>query len=308
MRFDGYRSLSTCAVMSFGILCAPGVHASESGQVHYPLGVNTIMNAALPGPGETGFYSYSQYYWSDRLNDGDGRSLDPNFKVEVLAEAPRIVHNWGTKIGPFFVASAAITPITHVKLQAFGRRDESTGFGDPVISPVYLYHVNKKGNFFAYFGPDIYVPIGKYDKSRLANNASHYWAVAPNASVTWLPTPKWEVSTTVYSEFNWANRATGYRSGDALSVDLAVAHRPIEALPRLKVALQGYAHKQISDDKIDGVAVPGGNRGQAFALGPQISYDIAGGRGGILLKYQREFAVENRSLGNRLWFELAFPL
>lgn len=258
--------------------------------------------------GGTGFYSYSQIYESRRLNDGEGKSIDPNFSVTVMAEAPRLVHNWGTRVGPFFVASAIITPITNVRIRAFGQRDESTGFGDPVISPVYLYHVNAKGNFFAYFGPDIYVPIGKYDKNRLATNSAHYWAIAPNASVTWLPNKKLELSTTIYSEFNWRNRATNYKTGSSASVDAAVAYRVSDKLPRLKVAVQGYAHKQFGKDKIGDAVVGDGNKGQAFALGPQVSYDIAGGRGGLLVKYQREFGVENRSLGNRFWFEVAFPL
>lgn len=281
---------------------------SEGGQTHYPVGVNTIMNAALPAPDSTGFYSYSQYYEASRLNDSNGKPIDSNFRVNVQAEAPRLVHTWNAKIGPFFVASAVITPITRVEIRAFGRHDSSVGFGDPVISPVYLYHVNKKGNFFVYFGPDIYIPVGKYDKVRLANNAAHYWAIAPNASASWLPTSRTEISTTIYSEFNWKNNASEYRSGNSIAIDAVVAYRLVSALPKVKIALQGYAQKQISNDYQNGVIVGDGNRGRVFALGPQVSYDIAGGRGGILLKWQKEFAAQNRAEGNRLWFELAFPI
>ncbi|CAN7799649.1 transporter [Paraburkholderia hospita] len=294
---------SLLAILSFS---AP-VMASENGQIHYPVGVNTIMDAALPAPGDTGFYLYTQYYDSTRFNDGNGNSLDPNFRASVYAVAPRIVHSWNQLVGPFYLSSGLIVPMTRVEVQAFGRKDTSTGFGDPVLAPIYFNYVNSTGTFFAYGGPEIYVPIGKYDKNRLANNGLHYWAVAPTVSVSWLPTPRWELSATLYPEFNFTNKDTDYRSGNTVTLDFNVAYRPLTALPKLKVALQGYAMKQYTDDQQYGEVVPGGNRGRAFGLGPQVSYDIAG-VGAVLFKYQREFGVQNRTQGNRFWFELALPL
>ncbi|AMU10866.1 hypothetical protein A2T82_31540 [Burkholderia cenocepacia] len=64
---------------------------------------------------------------------------------------------------------------------------------------------------------------------------------------------------------------------------------------------------QFSDDEIGG-AIIDGKRGRAFGLGPQISIDIAHGKGGIVLKYQREFGVRNRAQGDKFWFELAVPI
>lgn len=305
-----HKVLNNCASLSAALALGwswPAA-ASEGGQTHYPVGVDTIMNAALPGPGDTSFYSYSQDYESSYLADEDGRSLDPNFKASVQAEAFRVIHNWGKKLGPFYIVSGAIAPITRVSLTLFGRHDTSVGLSDLVISPVYLYYVNKTGSLFTYFGPDVYLPVGKYNKSRLANNGLHYWAIAPNAHVTWLPTKRLELSTTIYSEFNARNHATDYKSGSSLSADGVVAYRAFNALPKLKLAVQGYVTKQFTNDRQYGLVVGNGNKGQAFALGPQVSYDIANARGGILLKYQREFGVENRTRGNRFWFEIAFPI
>lgn len=101
--------LAIGAVAIASILPVPS-KATENGQVHYPIGVNTIMNAALPAPGETGFYLYTQYYESTRLNDGKGRSVDPNFKASVYAVVPRIVHSWNQRVGPFWLSSGAIVP------------------------------------------------------------------------------------------------------------------------------------------------------------------------------------------------------
>lgn len=282
-------------------------NATEFGQTHYPVGVNTIMNAALPPPGETGFYLYTQYYESTRLNDGNGDSIDPSFDLSVYAVAPRIIHSWDQKVGPFSLSSGAILPLTKVDLTLFGQRDVSTGLGDPVLGPIYFNYVNSTGTFFFYGGPEVYVPVGKYDKDRLANNGLNYWTISPTVSATWLPAPKWELSSTLYPEFHFKNEDTDYLSGNTVTLDFNVAYRPFAELPKLKVAVQGFALKQFTDDRQNGQTVPGGNRGQAFGLGPQVSYDIAG-VGAVVLKYQREFGVENRSRGDRLWFQLALPL
>jgi hypothetical protein len=46
----------------------------------------------------------------------------------------------------------------------------------------------------------------------------------------------------------------------------------------------------------DGVTYEGGYRGQDFAMGPQIRFDIP--NGGFALKWRHELPVENRSEGD----------
>lgn len=281
--------------------------ATESGQNHYPIGVNTIMNGALPPPGQTSFYLYTQYYHSSRLNDSHGDSIDADFQSDVLAVVPRIVHAWNQTLGPFFLSSGVLLPMSRVEVKAFGKKDISTGLGDPIVQPLYFNYANSDGSFFAHFGPEFYIPAGEYDEDRLANNGLNYWTVATNFSATWMPSRRWELSATLYPEFNFRNKDTDYRSGNTVTFDFVVAHQLLESMPRLKVGVQGFAFKQLTDDKLNGETVGDGNRGQAFGLGPQVSYDIAGPGAAVLVKYQREFGVENRSQGNRFWFELALP-
>ena len=307
MRRSIPRWLGPCLVWAFVGTASPGLSASENGQVHYPLGVNTIMNAALPGPGQTTVYHYVMHYHSTRLNDDRGKSVDPGFEADVVSWAPRVIHTWDVMVGPFSLSSSVIFPLTRVEVHAFGRKETSSGLSDPVLSPLYLYYVNASGTFFAYAGPDIYVPVGRYDRERLANNGLNHWTIAPSLNATWMPGPRWELSSTLYTEFNGRNRDTHYRSGTDMTLDFNVAYRPLASHPDLKVAVQGYAMKQLTDDDQPNSVFVNGNRGQAFAIGPQVSYDIAKGQGAVLLKYQREFAVRNRTQGQRLWFEVAIP-
>lgn len=300
--------LAHCARAAFiTTLTQHVVYATESGQVHYPLGVNTIMTAALPAPGDTQAYQYIQYYESNRLNDKNGHAIDANFHASVYAFVPRIIHTWNATVGPFNLASGLVIPFTKVQVQAFGRRDSSTGLGDIVLAPIYFTYMNPTGTFFAYGGPELSVPTGEYDKNSLANNGLNYYSFSPTINFTWLFAPRWEASIAFYSEFNTKNKDTDYRSGTSVMSDFNLAYRPFVDSQRWKFAIQGYALKQLTDDRQYGEAVNDGNRGQVFAVGPQVSYDIANGLGGIVVKYQKEFGAENRSQGNRFWFEFTAP-
>lgn len=300
------RAVLGCLAVAVSLSCE--ALASENGQTHYPVGVDTIMSGVMPAPGQTQFYLYTQHYQSDRTNDSAGRSLDPGFNVEVQAFVPRVMHTWQRRAGPFQMSSGALLPFTRVRLRAFGQEGSSTGAGDLVLFPLYLGYVNPIGTVFAYGGPVIYAPTGKYDENRLANNGLNYWSIAPTMGVTWLPHPRWELSAGANLEFNRKNSATDYRSGHSAMLDFGVGVRPLAGHPKLKIAAQGFGLVQFTDDRQHGAVVGDGNRGRAFGFGPQVSYDIAGGRGGMVLKYQREFGVENRSEGERFWFMFTVPL
>jgi hypothetical protein len=53
--------------------------------------------------------------------------------------------------------------------------------------------------------------------------------------------------------------------------------------------------------------VPGGNRGQAVAVGPFIRYHPSRDWG-ITFKWQHEYLVENRPSGNRFFLQFALKL
>ncbi|MCD7041877.1 MULTISPECIES: SphA family protein [Pseudomonas fluorescens group] len=294
-------------VASSLLLLCSSAQATEAGAVHYPIGANTIMNAVLPMPGNTALYLYVQNYHSNRLNDTKGNSIDKNFSLDVQAVAPRFLHTWEQKLGPFFMTTVVVTPMINIDVNLFGRHEKNAGFGDPSIAPIYLYYVSPGSDFFAYTGVDFYVPVGEYDEDSIANPGLNYWSASPSVNFTWLPSPRVDMSATLYAEFNAKNKATGYRSGNTATLDFGMSYRPFLSVPQVRVALQGSAFKQFTDDEQDGSDLPGGNRGQVFSFGPQVSYDLGGGAA-ILLKYQQEFKAENRPEGNKVWMQAVVPL
>ncbi len=118
--------------------------------------------------------------------------------------------------------------------------------------------------------------------------------------------PKIEVSLDARIDVNTKNHDTGYHSGNDFGLDYVVGYNPFPNLPHLQLAVNGYFFKQFSDDSLAGQRVGIGNRAQTFAAGPLIRYDI--GQGGLLLKWQHEFAVHNLPQGDRFWFQFAIPL
>jgi len=75
---------------------------------------------------------------------------------------------------------------------------------------------------------------------------------------------------------------------------------------KLSVGLNGFYYLQTTNDMQNGVRVGDGNRGLAFAVGPEIKYHL--GRVPLILKYQKELVSENRPCGNSFWFQLGVPL
>jgi hypothetical protein len=293
------------AALALASLLHLDAHAIENGQISYPVGVNTVLNGVLPPPGGTQFYNYTLYYVANKFAGSDGESLVPGFHLNAFVDAPRVIHTWGTKLGPFTLSSGAIVPIFHLHVSTPGGTGNRTALGDIILEPWLISYSNASHSFFAFFATDVAVPSGAYSVNRVANTGLNTYALMPYLSTTWFPTPAVEISTTALVEVNSPNSATHYHSGAVAVLDYLVGY---SLNNKIQIGLQGYLLKQFTDDTVNGMPVPGGGfRGQAVAIGPQIRY-MWSQAAGIVFKYQHEFAVRNRPQGERLWMELSFPL
>ena len=77
------------AALAIGITGA--AHAGETRGTAYADGAESIGVAQLPPPG-TYLLTYTNYYIADRLNDGDGDNLVPDFSLNAFANIARVVH------------------------------------------------------------------------------------------------------------------------------------------------------------------------------------------------------------------------
>lgn len=296
--------VAVCGFLGAGWVNA--AYATEGGAQHYPIGVNTIADGNLPTPGMLQMLSYSELALNPILADNSGNKSPTKFNLVVEAEAARFLYTWDVPIGPFHYTTGVVLPVVNLDLNVMGMKGHDLNVGDLDIQN-YLGYASPDHKLFYFFGLDTYLPTGHYDVSNMINTGSNYYTLAPNIDVTYNLSPQLELTAALFAEFNTTNPADNYHSGDDMDLDYGMTYRPFNELPNFGMGLQGYFYKQISDDTQNGQSVaPDGNRGQEFAIGPQFRYDIP--FGGFLLKYQQEYAVENRPRGEKIWFQFAMPL
>ncbi|MEM5372404.1 transporter [Paraburkholderia azotifigens] len=287
------------------------VHATEGGGSNYPVGVNTLLSGIQPAPGSH-IYIYLQAYEATTFegNNGNPSSSVANFSLHAQAAAFRLSHVWRdvTFLGATLESRTNIPFVNldlhfdaHTPKGTVYKSGRATGLSDLTIGPLFLgWHL---GNLHQVLGLEFFVPSGGYDPNKVANPGRNYYSMQPNYAVTWLPTPRVELSARALYSVNSVNHATDYHSGNEFIVDYNAGFR---FTPMWQIGVSGYFYKQITDDTQHGQVVNGnGNRGQAVAVGPSIAYGSR--RFSVALKYQREMLVRNRPEGNRFWLQMYMP-
>lgn len=292
------------SVISGAILLAAGYPVSalaeENGGFIYPIGADTVAPGILPPRAGNYFFHYTALYNADQTNDrnGDPRAI-PNYDLSITGNAERWLRVWDQKIAGGSLVTQVIVPWATVDVTAGPVADERTTLGDVSVGAFVAWHSPK---WHAWVGPNIYFPTGVYDADRAANVGRNYVAASLQGGVSHFVTDKIDVGVKGYIGVNAENPDTNYTSGAAAVLEYSAAYR---INPTWRVGINGYYYDQFTDDKIDGQAVPGGNQGRTFAVGPMVQYNR--GRFTGVIKYQGETFAENRAQGGRLWFQAFVP-
>lgn len=276
--------------------------ADENGAAHYPTGTNTVEPALMPPVDGSLWLNYLTFYTADRFNNANGSSAVPGYLVNGGAEAARLLHTW-TSIDGVGWTSGIVIIANEADLRVPHRTGSGGGLGDLVIQPVLLSAAF--GDLHVLGGFDVTLPTANYSKTKLVNPGLNYTTVAPQASLTWLPTREFELSLFAVAGLNSKNAQTQYASGNYLDVDYAIGFRPFPALKALQLSVVGYWFEQLTDDELNGNPYLGGHRSKVFAVGPQVRYQFA--KGGIALKWLHETSAENRPRGERFQLQFAVP-
>lgn len=277
--------------------------ATENGASVYPVGVETGMPGMTPPPGVTMFEEFNTTYQANQLLGGNGQSLVPDFHLSVYAYAPKVVHNWGVHVLGGTLVSAFAVPLLNMRLQLPNGVSDKTGLGNPELGVAYVAY--NMGSWHWWYGLDVYTPAwSAYNKNDALNIGQHYFATAPIFAFTYLPDHgMMEISSKVQYMVNYDNHATNYHSGDEFTWEYAGMHNVTK---RLAIGVQGYYYQQLTDDRRNGMMVANGNRGRDFAMGPQVRLHL--GHLALIVKYQKDMLVQNRTRGNQVWIEFGVPL
>jgi hypothetical protein len=286
------------------MLMGSGVFATEGGGSAYPHGAEGFMAGALPPPGQY-FINYMLYYGANDFYDNSGNAMPIKFDLNVFVEAMRFINVTDKKILGGNWTQHIFIPLVNMDVDTPGGHDDAFGFGDIIVNPFILGWHTPSWHVAA--GVDTFLPVGKYDKSDIANLGRNYWTIEPAVAVTWLNQAGYEVSAKFMYDFNLENNSTDYDSGDEFHMDYAVGKH----LGAWTLGLGGFYYQQITGDDgtvmtLGGPVDAGDNKGQQFAWGPMVSYQYKGMS--FVLKYQEEIETENRPEGGRVWFKFITAL
>lgn len=285
----------------FTMFCGASTLAAEGGLSNFPYGAQTTYAAFVPAPGTNAFYGYSLYL-NAGVRDDEGDKVH-GVNVEVLAFAPRFLHTWQSTLFDWKVTSGALTEILYADVEVPGAQDQDLGPTLVGLEPLNLSRTVGDWTFFQ--GVLVYLPLGTYQPDKLANSNVNYRSYAYQASVTWIPTPRFEASLNGAIEFKDENKKTHYESGPQASITFGTGYKPV-AGSKWDVGVSGYYTDGLADDEQNGTTVAGGGRTRKFAIGPKLVYWLSPAAA-IVAQWHHELLSENGTRGDLFWLECALP-
>lgn len=301
------------------IVClGPIPGASAYDQPALNLGFTSFLDGGPPaGPGVY-LTQYFQFYTSGRFKDADGNRLLPSAAGESLkayiflsqfiyqSDQPVL---FGGKWGLDFILPFVATDLSY-SIQGPFPADNRAGVGDLLIGPFIQWDpvMGSNGPIFMHrIEAQVIFPTGQYDNTKEINPGSNYLSFDPYWAATYFITPRWNFDTRIHWLWNGENNdpnrafagAEDTQAGQAVHLNFSSAYEVLEK--RLRLGVNGYYLKQITDSQVNGRDLPG--REQVLGLGPGLVYHWSPNTHFFVNVYF-ETAVENRAEGQRYNFRL----
>jgi hypothetical protein len=279
------------------------------------LGFTSFLDGAPPsGPG---WYAqqYLQFYRNARIKDGDGdsqslptpaglrkASLDAAIGItQILYQSDQKLlfgGRWGMNLMLPYVAFDLDPDNGPIRANSANLGDLLVGpflQWDPIMGPDGPRFVNR-------IELQMLLPTGAYDADDAINPGSNVFSFNPYWAATFFATPKWTVSWRLHYLWNAKNEdpfvltgADDSQAGQAIHLNLTSAY---EVVPqRLRLGVNGYFLKEISDKKLDGDSVRN-SREQVFGIGPGLVYHLTP-HDHLFFNAYWETDAENRPEGSR---------
>ena len=318
MSEDPMRIFLLCVTV-FLLALANGARADESGTSFWLPGQMGSF-AALPGdPG----WSLPLVYYHTKADASASKAFEIGGRVDVglkaradlFIAAPTYVFSSPVAGGQASVGVTALLGRVNAGIDATligpgggvlsgAQSDTLNGVGDlyPTASLKWNRGVH---NFMVYAMGG--VPVGSYDKNRLANLGTNHWSLDGGGGYTYLDQKSGhEFSAVLGFTKNFENEDTHYKNGVDGHLDWAASQFLSE---QVHVGLVGYVYKQLTGDSGSGAQL-GDFKSQVAAVGPQIGYFFKVGdqKWYANLKGYYEFDAKNRPEGWNVWLTLAIPL
>jgi hypothetical protein len=300
-----------CFLVGF-VLASPAQAYKDLPEVN--LGFTSFLDGGPPaGPGFY-FTQYLMYWNSDKFLDDDGDRLLPDAANEDLKawislsqfiyqsdRALLLGGKWGLDV---------IVPYVWLDLNVDispGPEDNGSGLGDILVGPYLQWDpiMGANGPIFMHrIEFQLIFPTGKYDSDKELDPGNNAFCFNPYWAATLFVTPRWTASWRLHYLWNAEQDdpereyagADDIQAGQAIHLNFASAY---EVLPkRLRLGVNGYYLKQITDTEVDGHDMSD-SKEQVFAIGPGAVYHFSQDDH-LFFNTYFETAAENRPEGYRL--------
>lgn len=290
-------------------IAASGAQAYDLPVVN--LGLTSFLDGGLPaGPGWY-LQQYYQNYSADRLRDRNGDRIGlPKTELDYQVAVTQVSYLSNLRLGNASLGLNAVLPIVTKMDVDDGLNNAALkaqdGVGDVLIGPFI--------QFDPIMGPDgprfvhrielqVNLPTGEYSDKRDINPGNNAVSFNPYWAATYWFNPKWSASVRAHYLYNFRNDDPGYAFGDVSDIQAGQALHANFATeyavtPQLRLGINGYWLKQISDTKVDGHEVSG-RREKVWAIGPGAMYSFSQDDHLVVNAYFEQ-DVENRPDGSRL--------
>jgi len=293
-----------------------GVHADEGGVAFWLSGQYASLAAIPATPGWS--QPLQAYRYDGKAPDGGQIPVGDSLTLGLQSRAPLLfaqpTYAPQTKVlGGQLALGVGMgfgnnTTLADIAISARGtvcdRSDSVWGVADlyPIASLAWASGVH---NAMGYVTGDI--PVGAYDRTRLANIGIGHAAIDAGAGYTYLdPKTGREFSAVAGLTYNWENKDTRYKNGVDSHLDWA-ASQFLSARWQLGVA--GYVYYQLTGDSGAGAKL-GPFKSRVGAIGPELGYvfTVGGKTAYANLRGYWEFEAKNRLEGYALFATLVIPL
>jgi hypothetical protein len=296
------------AVPAFGAVAC----ASEFGISTYRPGLMDLFAGYLGPPGTTLVKTYFMFQDASAQVVTQHGGIEANSHTLSYTSAlftahitriPVLGSYWGFGTITQLRISSQSLRVAPVGVAVSPQTSVAGGLGDLIVLPVMLnwnwrqFHLTTALAFYA--------PTGSYDRERIINIGTNRWALEPDTGLTWMDEEHGrQASVFAGYTINSDNTATHYHSGEEFHADFVLAQH----LPKgFVVGMAGYALQQTTADSGSG-ATFGPLKGRVLALGPLVgkTVDMWKLPVNFTVKYDFEFAAQNRSTGDELWLTGGF--
>lgn len=267
-----------------GVLLAANVQAYDLPVVN--LGLTSFLDGAPPAGGGWYFQEYFQNYSANRLRDEEGKALGlPKQTLNYQVAVTQVSYFSDIRLGNATLGMNAVLPfVTRMRvddgLDNAALKGQS-GLGDLMVGPMIQFDpvMGPDGPVFAQrIEFQVNLPTGKYDDKHDINPGANAWSFNPYWAGTYWMTPKWTASVRAHYLYNGKNdepgpgfgAASDIQAGQALHANVATEYA---VTPQLRLGINGYWLKQITDTQVDGHDVSG-RREKVWAIGPGAMYSF----------------------------------